>query len=341
MIDNINVLELIPILDGARRWGPGWINRRICIVTDNTQVLHAVRTGRSRNKHSMSMLRDLFWLCAEFNFYLEVVYINTKLNKLCDNLSRLDEPDSAENIRNLMSEGSMCCFHLFGRDGPAEDRGSTTDGHALRPSISRNEGDAAKQVSQVLQRVRSGPAPMYQRACGTIHSLDGPDYESLVNQGLFVGVKPSLEGSGVRAYQLQELQSPHGHRGGKEEAGNGGETGLSTAAEADPADVRTSYVEPGSRGVPGGTADIVPGSVAKTECDIVGCGAASAGYPIHSMGDDASHPWIKDYTIRGSSSPYTSSESGRYRPVCSLLGEETLHGYTSSTDFAGVSGRQG
>ena len=50
----------------------------------------------------MCMLRELFWLSADHKFYLEVVYINTKLNKLCDNLSRLNEQKAAENIRNLM-----------------------------------------------------------------------------------------------------------------------------------------------------------------------------------------------------------------------------------------------
>ena len=97
VVDNINVLEMIPILDGVKRWGEGWRNRRVCAVTDNTQVLYAIRTGRSKNKHTMTMLRELFWHSADYNFYMEVVYINTKVNKVCDSLSRLNETRICEN----------------------------------------------------------------------------------------------------------------------------------------------------------------------------------------------------------------------------------------------------
>ena len=37
-MDNINVLELWPILVGVRQWGHLWGNRTVVFVTDNTQV---------------------------------------------------------------------------------------------------------------------------------------------------------------------------------------------------------------------------------------------------------------------------------------------------------------
>lgn len=111
--ENINVLELFPILKAMHRWGPRWRNAKVCCVTDNTQVMWAIRKGRSKNKFSMKWLREIFWLSVQYNFTLCSVYIPTDDNVLCDSLSRLDLDESVSRIVQSMSSDSMCCYDLF------------------------------------------------------------------------------------------------------------------------------------------------------------------------------------------------------------------------------------
>ena len=111
--ENINVLEMFPILQAAKRWGQEWRDRRICAVTDNTQVMWGLRKGRSKNSFSMEWIREIFWLSVEHNFIIDSVYISTDDNILCDSLSRLDDPESVAKIRDRMCEDSMCCYDIF------------------------------------------------------------------------------------------------------------------------------------------------------------------------------------------------------------------------------------
>ena len=74
--DNINVLELWPILVGARQWGATWENKSVVFVADNTQVSAALNSGRSRNKTTIAWLRLIFWLSNTHNFDVQSVYIN-------------------------------------------------------------------------------------------------------------------------------------------------------------------------------------------------------------------------------------------------------------------------
>lgn len=103
--NNINVLELVPILLAARHFGQKWVNTHIVCFTDNTQVASAVNKGVSSNKLSMSILRELFWLSVYYNFYITARYFPGELNVVNDMLSRV-------SVRNkIMSEYycSLCC----------------------------------------------------------------------------------------------------------------------------------------------------------------------------------------------------------------------------------------
>lgn len=59
--DNINVLELWPIVFAVKRCVRWWKNRIVNSVTDNTQVKAALNTGRSRNRLPMGWLRLIFF----------------------------------------------------------------------------------------------------------------------------------------------------------------------------------------------------------------------------------------------------------------------------------------
>ena len=112
-VENINVLEMWPILQGARRWSSGWRDRSVVVVTDNTQVMCAINTGRSVNKVIMRWLRELFWLSITNNFELGAVYIRTDDNVICDSLSRLDKIKCIARIRDSDPMGYMCCCNVF------------------------------------------------------------------------------------------------------------------------------------------------------------------------------------------------------------------------------------
>ena len=111
--DNINVLELWPIVVAVNKWGELWKDKVVIFVTDNTQVRAALNTGRSRNKVMMGWLRLIFWKSIQNNFEIQSVYLNTKDNIICDSLSRLDKFKNIARIRDVDERGYMCCHGLF------------------------------------------------------------------------------------------------------------------------------------------------------------------------------------------------------------------------------------
>ena len=110
--DNINVLELWPVLAAVRRWGHLWADRTVMFITDNTQVRAAINSGRSRNKTTMAWLRLIFWASVSYNFDVQSVYISTHDNVICDSLSRLDNYKSVARIRDADGARLMCCHDV-------------------------------------------------------------------------------------------------------------------------------------------------------------------------------------------------------------------------------------
>ena len=86
---NINFLELFPVLLAARRWGPRWSHKRVCVETDNTQAMTFINKGYCKNPLAMSWLRELFWLSMRYNFHLFSRHLPGQHNISADRLSRL------------------------------------------------------------------------------------------------------------------------------------------------------------------------------------------------------------------------------------------------------------
>ena len=121
---NINVLELYVVLVGLRRWGQNLTDSLIQVVTDNTQVVYMINTGRSANKTCMSLLREIFWFCFIFNVDLFAMYINTKENVFADALSRINEPRMFKCVCEAVTNLNLCCHGLLRADeGAAGDQG--------------------------------------------------------------------------------------------------------------------------------------------------------------------------------------------------------------------------
>lgn len=126
--EHINLKEMGAVFEGAVRWAPGWRDSSIIFVTDSAVVCAALNTGRSRSRKVMNYVRKLFWLAVDNNFIFVSTYINTKVNTVCDALSRLGAPGSNSRIRGVDVHRLMCCASIFeqpalclSRTGPAEE----------------------------------------------------------------------------------------------------------------------------------------------------------------------------------------------------------------------------
>ena len=111
--DIINVLELWPILVALDKWGHQWKDLSVCMVSDNTQVVAALRSGKSKNVTSMAWLRKIFWHAVRKNLDIKSVYIRSEDNTISDALSRLCDRSSVERIRQADKLGVMCCSKIF------------------------------------------------------------------------------------------------------------------------------------------------------------------------------------------------------------------------------------
>ena len=108
---NINLLELWPVLAGLKRWAPLHVNTALQVITDNTQVLFMINSGRSRNRVCMGLLRELFWTCFVHNVDFFATYIASADNVLADALSRCNEEGKKLTALNVLSVNNMCCFN--------------------------------------------------------------------------------------------------------------------------------------------------------------------------------------------------------------------------------------
>lgn len=87
--NNINTLELWPVLVGLRRWHQVFKDTRVTVYVDNTQVKYMLSNTVSSNSTCMLWLREIFWLCVDSNIQLNPVYITSSDNYLGDALSRV------------------------------------------------------------------------------------------------------------------------------------------------------------------------------------------------------------------------------------------------------------
>ena len=107
--DSINLLELWPIVAAAFRWSKDWVDKKVVIYTDNTQVQAAINTGRSRSVRSMWWLRELFWYSVVFNFHLVARRVTTGDNIVADYFSRYFDPKLV-SFPPFSFLSHLCCY---------------------------------------------------------------------------------------------------------------------------------------------------------------------------------------------------------------------------------------
>ncbi|XP_065189426.1 uncharacterized protein LOC135820050 [Sycon ciliatum] len=86
----ITFKELYPICIACATWGHQWCRKRIRFHTDNEAVAAVLKSGTSRCPNVMSLLRQLFFICAKGNFMVTARHIPGTTNILADALSRQD-----------------------------------------------------------------------------------------------------------------------------------------------------------------------------------------------------------------------------------------------------------
>ena len=70
-------------------WGNRWTNKQIIINTDNLTLTDIWKTGSSRDKDVMRLVRALFLFSARHNINILMKHISGHNNYLADSLSRL------------------------------------------------------------------------------------------------------------------------------------------------------------------------------------------------------------------------------------------------------------
>ena len=86
---HINFKELFAIVAAVFTWGNRWTNKQIIINTDNLTLTNIWKTGSSRDKDVMRLVRALFLFSARHNINILMEHIAGHNNYLADSLSRL------------------------------------------------------------------------------------------------------------------------------------------------------------------------------------------------------------------------------------------------------------
>jgi hypothetical protein len=113
---HINVLELITVLESAKRWGYLWEGLHIRVVSDNSATVAAINKGTSRSTGLMLLVHELFWLSVRHSFKLSASFIPGIDNVLADRISRLDNLQEACEARLLLASFTpsvvFCALHM-------------------------------------------------------------------------------------------------------------------------------------------------------------------------------------------------------------------------------------
>jgi hypothetical protein len=86
----IAYLELFAVVTAIATFTSLLQGQTVLLHCDNQVIVAAVSSGTCRCPHVMSLIRALFYYCAQASILIKCQYINTKINSAADALSRLD-----------------------------------------------------------------------------------------------------------------------------------------------------------------------------------------------------------------------------------------------------------
>ncbi|CAG2233228.1 unnamed protein product [Mytilus edulis] len=85
---HISVYELLAVLISFKVWGKKLQNKRIVLQCDNSSSVSLLNTGRCRDKIMLSIVRNIWLICAEYNIQIKAIHIQGINNRAADILSR-------------------------------------------------------------------------------------------------------------------------------------------------------------------------------------------------------------------------------------------------------------
>ena len=103
---HLTVKELLPVVVACAVWGRTTQGNSIRIRCDNAAVVAILRSGTSKDKLAMHLMRCLAFFRAEFNLSLEAEHLPGRLNTAADALYGITSPTSCRCVP--MHLGHQC-----------------------------------------------------------------------------------------------------------------------------------------------------------------------------------------------------------------------------------------
>ena len=100
---HINYKEVIGAVKGVHRWAKYWRDSDVIVHTDSTVTKAILNKGRSRHPYINKLLRQMFWLCAKYNFSVRAIHVPGLLNTIPDTISRLHEKGKCKQLAMLLA----------------------------------------------------------------------------------------------------------------------------------------------------------------------------------------------------------------------------------------------
>ena len=103
---HITVKELLPVIVGVGIWGNQWRGSTILCKCDNAAVVAIIKSGTSKDKFVMELIRNLFFILAQFILFL-VADLPGVHNGAADALSRNNVSSFRSQVPWAMSQPSV------------------------------------------------------------------------------------------------------------------------------------------------------------------------------------------------------------------------------------------
>lgn len=94
-------LETLAVVTALRKWSSVVAGGQVHLKVDNQALAFALRSGRCRERSTMSLIRDIFTIALQFHFSFSVAWVDTKQNCVADALSRFDLPFLKTNFPSV------------------------------------------------------------------------------------------------------------------------------------------------------------------------------------------------------------------------------------------------
>jgi len=105
--DNISCKELFAVITHCATFGPELAGATIMLFCDNSASVEAIVSMKAQNGVMMSLVRELFFLCARYSFQVKAQHVPGKNNPLADALSRPELKHNAWQMRPTLNREAV------------------------------------------------------------------------------------------------------------------------------------------------------------------------------------------------------------------------------------------